>query len=412
MLPFARCRRARRPSTTPLALCVSLALAGCTDLPVAPTGPGADRPTLATLQTGSTFTLQPLGLAADVTTIFYWPLGINTRGQVLLYHQPTSGGATLVLWGNGVITPAIPPIPAGHFAAILTSCLANDGTIVYTLQSNALNQRAVHRVLPDGTPEVVIPMGSVVVVPWVQGCNAQGDILLRRGNVFHLYRGGTAQPISLVAGHLLEIPQLSLNEAGHVLHVYADVSTSPFPRFAYLDVGTGPQALSVIWPDHETVQAFTSEGALLFPSSVFEGGVHYPLPMPEGYEWVDATAINDHAQVIGHGERWSETQGRYVREILLWTHVPPTPSTQIGIMSASIDDLVATGALAHGPAAALMMKLNAADRLITKGSTTGAVGQINAFLHQTSALIKTGRLDPTAGQSLLDAASRLLSALG
>jgi probable HAF family extracellular repeat protein len=70
------------------------------------------------------------------------------------------------------------------------------------------------------------------------------------------------------------------------------------------------------------------------------------------------------------------------------------------------------GSLNRGQGNALTAKLEAAIRQLDRGNIATAINQLESFLNQVNALIRSGSLSPTEGQSLLDAANAILIALG
>jgi len=60
---------------------------------------------------------------------------------------------------------------------------------------------------------------------------------------------------------------------------------------------------------------------------------------------------------------------------------------------------------------ALIAKLQAAIDALNVDNNTGATDDLEAFIHQLSALIRVGRVPAVQAQSLIDAANRILLAM-
>ena len=84
---------------------------------------------------------------------------------------------------------------------------------------------------------------------------------------------------------------------------------------------------------------------------------------------------------------------------------------QIFKMIEDIDSLVDNGLLNYGQANALNKKLEAALKSLEKRNTKAACIQLNAFINQVNAYIKSRRLSPIKGQALIDAANDIINEL-
>ena len=73
-------------------------------------------------------------------------------------------------------------------------------------------------------------------------------------------------------------------------------------------------------------------------------------------------------------------------------------------MIADVAALNDSGALNKGQANALTAKLEAAIQQLAKGNNTSAANQLQAFINQVNAFVKSGILSETDAQSLLAAA--------
>jgi hypothetical protein len=67
--------------------------------------------------------------------------------------------------------------------------------------------------------------------------------------------------------------------------------------------------------------------------------------------------------------------------------------------------------LKTGTEHSLVTKLNAAERSITRGNAHSAAGQLNAFVNETSAMQRSGRLELAVADSLIAVARAILNAL-
>jgi len=93
------------------------------------------------------------------------------------------------------------------------------------------------------------------------------------------------------------------------------------------------------------------------------------------------------------------------------TVVVETPAQAARDVEGTIDGLVASGAVQRTIANPLKVKLEAAIVQLERGNTTSAENVFAAFVNQVNALVGSGRLDPVAGQSLLDAVRRIVRAV-
>lgn len=90
---------------------------------------------------------------------------------------------------------------------------------------------------------------------------------------------------------------------------------------------------------------------------------------------------------------------------------PPPPETQIANLTTAVNALVTSAVLSSGNANALTGKLDAALQQIANGNTTAAKNQLNAFVNQANALVKSKRLTSAQAQALIDAANALAASL-
>jgi YVTN family beta-propeller protein len=88
-----------------------------------------------------------------------------------------------------------------------------------------------------------------------------------------------------------------------------------------------------------------------------------------------------------------------------------TPVQKIEQTVDSVQDLVTSGALNQGQANALIAKINATAQSLNAGDTNKAIDELNAFINQVKAYMKTGKLSSTEGQALVGGANAVINAL-
>lgn len=69
-----------------------------------------------------------------------------------------------------------------------------------------------------------------------------------------------------------------------------------------------------------------------------------------------------------------------------------------------MNTLVQDGALSQGDGAALTATLATATQKLNEGNTNAACNALQAFINQTNAKIKSGKLSPEQGTALIDSA--------
>jgi hypothetical protein len=85
-----------------------------------------------------------------------------------------------------------------------------------------------------------------------------------------------------------------------------------------------------------------------------------------------------------------------------------TPSGDIRAITSEVGSL----SINHGQKNSLAMKLQAASQSLAGGNRRAAANQLQAFIDEMNALIKTGRLPQAQGQLLIDQANSLAAQLG
>jgi hypothetical protein len=80
-------------------------------------------------------------------------------------------------------------------------------------------------------------------------------------------------------------------------------------------------------------------------------------------------------------------------------------------MITFIQSLVHSGKLNPGQANPLIVKLNAAKKNINHENTQVATSELNAFIKEVNADIKTGKFSSTDGQTLIDETNAVINAI-
>jgi hypothetical protein len=107
-------------------------------------------------------------------------------------------------------------------------------------------------------------------------------------------------------------------------------------------------------------------------------------------------------------------------ELRVWTIVAPkgrlvlhtaTPAQRIAVLQASVQALIASGAVLPADGQPLQAKLVAAKSAASAGNTRDAIGSLTAFGNQVRAFVKSRRLTAAQGAALTDAAARIITQL-
>jgi Bacterial Ig-like domain (group 3)/Chlamydia polymorphic membrane protein (Chlamydia_PMP) repeat len=75
---------------------------------------------------------------------------------------------------------------------------------------------------------------------------------------------------------------------------------------------------------------------------------------------------------------------------------------ELGLIINQVTDMVTKGLLDSGNGNALIVKLNNAISSLNQGNITAGDNQLNAFINQTNAFLKSGKLDSTDSQELIN----------
>lgn len=109
--------------------------------------------------------------------------------------------------------------------------------------------------------------------------------------------------------------------------------------------------------------------------------------------------------------RTQDAFGGVSAEAVVTIEVTPSPDTQLEDIEDEVAGLVGAGTLGSGNGNALRAKLESARASLADGDCDSARNKIGAFINQVSALVGTGRLTETEGQSLIDAANAVVEDL-
>ena len=97
----------------------------------------------------------------------------------------------------------------------------------------------------------------------------------------------------------------------------------------------------------------------------------------------------------------------------VFTQTVLSAQQELWLIINQVTDLVTKGILDSGNGNAMIVKLNNAISSLNRGNTIAGDNQMNAFLNQTSAFLKAGKLDSLDAQMLIDGIdSAIVAALG
>jgi choice-of-anchor C domain-containing protein len=82
---------------------------------------------------------------------------------------------------------------------------------------------------------------------------------------------------------------------------------------------------------------------------------------------------------------------------------------QVGLLINQVNALVSAGTLNDGEGNALSVKLSAAIDSFNGGNTTAGVNQLNAFVNQATALVRSKRLGESTGDALVGEANGIIN---
>jgi probable HAF family extracellular repeat protein len=186
--------------------------------------------------------------------------------------------------------------------------------------------------------------------------NASGQVVgssltTTNQNQAFVWRNGTMTALETLGGNLSRADEI--NDAGLIVGTSRD---------------DGQVSHAVLWDGNDLIDFGPG-----FANSINESG------------WIAAT------QDLGGG----------ASRAVLWR--PGTSDELIDVVSDGVDALVATGALNGGQGNSLGAKLEAAARALAGGRVRAATNQLEAFLNQLQALVRSGRLTEAQAQPLIAA---------
>ena len=131
----------------------------------------------------------------------------------------------------------------------------------------------------------------------------------------------------------------------------------------------------------------------------------------------DFAALADFQQT--EVELWNPTTEDYVSlGIVEFPNTPPelkTPFsltfTPIGDLSLSVQALVDGGVSLPADGKSLQATLDAAAAALAANNAQATIGSLNGFISQVEAFVRNGKLTPTQGDSLIDAALMIITDL-
>jgi len=126
----------------------------------------------------------------------------------------------------------------------------------------------------------------------------------------------------------------------------------------------------------------------------------------------EVNAINDLGQVVGN--RLIKYEYYFDRFSVLWDvsiSYFNTPDEGIEYLASEVDALVEDGVLNGGQGNALILKLRAAERQISKGNSNAAHNILQALINQVNAFIDAMIFSEEVGNLLIDSANELIALL-
>lgn len=90
----------------------------------------------------------------------------------------------------------------------------------------------------------------------------------------------------------------------------------------------------------------------------------------------------------------------------------PTPAAVVSDLGASVQALVAGGALLPADGTSMQSMLGVAGDKLTKGNNKGALGSLRAFANQVAAFVNSGKLTAAQGQALTTVVQGVIAELG
>jgi hypothetical protein len=127
------------------------------------------------------------------------------------------------------------------------------------------------------------------------------------------------------------------------------------------------------------------------------------LPANSGIVLQAAYGLNNRGQIAALGT----INGTYSAFLVS----PIKTDAAVVDLEVNVNTLVFNGALLPANGQSLYAKLKSAQQKINNGDNAGAITDLNAFINQVKAFIKTGKLSQSDGQALIDAANAIIQYL-
>jgi uncharacterized membrane protein len=147
-------------------------------------------------------------------------------------------------------------------------------------------------------------------------------------------------------------------------------------------------------------------------------GQVFELPSLSGALSSVAHAVNESGWVVGRTRVCTEeVEGECIETVdhaTLWrplSTAPEAPAELILEAAVEVEALEAAGILNKGQANSLLAKLGAAYKKIEQGKPAVAVHQLEAFIHEVEAMLRSGRLTPEHAEPLIDLAQQAIDGL-
>jgi len=382
----------------------ALAPAACRDA----TAPRPTRPAIAaSLIPSGEYTAIDLGSIGQPS----YALGINNAGQIA--GEMIAGGQWRpFLWQNGVMTDLLAGQPYtwgqafaindfGVVAAAVDgyASLIADGTVVpfapglaFGISNATANPQSASLVGRDGGYAWLWTLQSSTRL-----CPGEAREINRSGVVVVMCDFGVGV---WDAGLLTMIPSLdeafAVNDAGQVAgSAWVAPGVLHAVRWDHgvaTDLGTlgGPwsRGFGINNLGHVVGRADRPDGTQ--GAFVWKNGVMTELP---GGGWTaHSRDINDAGHVAGY------IDGRAT----LWRRLQPVE--QVEQIASAVATLLADGSIDRGEARSLGAKLDVATAMLNDGKPGPAANQLQAFINQVEALVRSGRLTAEQGQELIAAA--------
>jgi hypothetical protein len=220
----------------------------------------------------------------------------------------------------------------------------------------------------------------------------------------------------------------SLVSWGYDIHF--EISETPAGRGFIAVSGGGYHSLAIRANTEPAVDAGADQSITLPAEAVLDGTVTddgKPSPPALTTHWsvgsgpgpvafLDAAAVDTRASFTTAGTyvlRLTASDGALssTDSVTIAVAPAPTPAAKIAALSDAVQALVTSGALLPAQGNSVQTKLSAANDLVARGNTQGAIGKLDDFVKQVSSLIKTGKLTSAQGQPLIDAAQAVIAQL-